>query len=768
MSTATYHFEIEFPGYWHAGTGEAGPGDLDAVVLRDASRIPYFPGKALKGLFHEAFCELVAEAEAAAKKGGTASGAPSRDQLPHLFGTPGNRSTALQSRLRFSNAALPPAEHAAIVAAGCQDGLTQAIASTALEDGIASNRTLRRIEVAIPMTLRFSVAFHDDGSTGTGEETEPLPTPDQVRAWLEQAAGRIRMAGAHRHNGLGECRVRRIDAPAEQPAEVASGPGTSEPAIHEDGDLIRIPFAIETLEPVILGETAATTGAHESLDFLTGAALLGAFARDCYPEIAALGGDAAFRVFHSGDVRFGDAHPVSKSGHAAWPVPASWHFKKGAKLFVGEQGEPRHLVTTELKDLARSERGTDDKQARGQWIAGNGAELTVDKRQHLKSARDSAAFGRPEPSQLFAYQSIEKGRRFAGEIRIRRDNVPDTAIESIKDWIATRPVIRIGRSKTAEFGSCRVEPLDTPLPAPPASPPKYGILIYALSDLCPAGTEILPTDGKEWHGCLGGWSLDPARTHIRVREYARWNGFRGWPDPAARVITRGSVIAFIPRDGAEADPAEIQQALDCDGLGLHLQHGLGRVLVNPDFAALDANPLPAVRPPVKASTAGEAGAAETPLVALARKRHSHRTLETKADDIANELENRWKKYAPQPSPSQWSRLRHLTAGSRDFEGFLGRAVKVFDHGASRRVWERAVSGSGTLLAELLVNLPPLAKKEKDGNEPDEPERKDQPPPAVAPPLIDRAKKQPSPDRERLVLLAVAEACRRLRQEKRDR
>jgi hypothetical protein len=607
------------------------------------------------------------------------------------------------------------------------------------------------------MNLSFHIGFRGSDSA--------TPSAATVAAWLEQAAARIRMAGAHRHNGLGECRLRVVEAPADSVSDL---PGTSA-SLFEDGDLLRIPFAIETLDPVILGETAATTGAHESLDFLTGAALLGAFARDCYREISESKDgvpDAAFRVFHSGDVRFGDAHPVSETGHAAWPVPASWHFKKGAKLFDGERDEPQRLVTANLMDLARTERGENEKQARGQWITGDGAELAVVKRQHLKSARDSAAFGRPEESQLFAYQSIEKGQRFAGEIQIRRDRVPGEAIDRLELWIASRPQVAFGRSKTAEFGACRVEPLSTRLPEPPVSPPEKGILLYALSDLCPAGAEILPADGKAWIDCLDGWTLDPTRTHVRVREYARWNGHRACPDPAIRVLSRGSVIAFLPLDGTTPDPAAIQGAIDRDGIGLHLQHGLGRVLVNPDFAALSVNHLPTVLPPVKAATAVEAGAAETPLVALARQRHSRFALETGADKLADDLQKSWKRFSPQPSPSQWSRLRHLAAGSKDFEDFLGRAATVFDHGASRRVWERSVSGSHTLLAEFLVNLPPLEKKEKT-QQPDG--RKDAAPPqagpAVAPSLVHLARRQARPDGERLVLLAVAEACRRLRQEK---
>jgi hypothetical protein len=751
MSTTTHHFEIEFQGYWHAGTGEAGPGDLDAVVLRDADGIPCFPGKALKGLFHEAFCEMIAESN---------SGAPSKPHLLALFGSPGNESVRRQAQLRFSNASLPAPEQTAIVTAGFQDALTHAIASTALEDGIAVNRSLRRIEVAIPMTLGFEVAFHGNASD--------FPAPKEVGKWLGQAAGRIRMAGAHRHNGLGECRVRLVST--QESGQPDDGSTNIPAATHQEENLVRIPFSIETLEPVVLGENAATTGAHDALDFITGAALLGAFARDHYRDIAKLGSDSAFRVFHAGDVRFGDAQPVSSSGYATFLVPASWHFEKGAALFEGESGNPMRLSTDKLKDLGQMKRdeGTDLKQARGQWMAGDASELNVRQRQHLKSARNSAEFGRPAPSQLFSYQSIEKGQRFAGEIHIRHgdDGVPQAAIDLIAKWVAAGPRVTLGRSRAAEFGLCKLSPLQAPLPLPPSKPETDRILLYALTDICPPGLELLPALGEDWNKSLENLKIDLEHTHIRVREYARWNGFRGCPDPAVRVICRGSVIAFKPGNVSIPDIAAIQKQLDLDGVGLELQHGLGRVLVNPDFSALANQELAPILPQCPtASPRGLDAPSNTPLLALAKLRHSRIALETKTDSLAGELQRKWEKFSPLPSPSQWSRLRHLAANSNDFGQFLNRAKSVFDHGASRRIWEHSTSDSKTLLAQILINLSNLQKKTKPGvsdHERQDPSRKD---PEVSPFLRELAGKQTESDGERLVLLAIAEACRRLRQQK---
>lgn len=741
MNPVTFPFQIEFTGYWHAGTGEAGAGDLDAVIIRDADGLPFLPGKSLKGLFCEAFCELIAA-------GDPSNGhAPREDALLRLFGRPGPDSLKNQGLLRFSNASIPPAERAALLHDKSADGLTAVIASTALEHGLAEERSLRRVEVAIPMTLHFTITLRP---------SPDAPSPDTVKTWLEDAAARIRMAGSHRHNGLGECKV--SPAPVENLPESAgeSTPAESAPADKND-DLLTLWFALETLEPVILGADAATVGEHECLDHISGAALLGAFAAQYYNTIAQLGGMAAFHVFHSGAVRFGPAYPVGPDGQPAFPAPLSWHVEKGGKLF----GDDSQLLRENLLDLTRSDHpGRPVVQARREWLTASGKKITVERRTHLKSARDSALFGRPIDAKLFAYQSIAKGQRFWGAVQIRSDLVPDEAVALLREWIAGQPAVFIGRSRGAEFGQCRLMPLANPPAIPQSAPPAGPFLtLYALTDLCPPGAELLPQHGKDWHPALDGLELCPERTFVRARALCHWNGWRGCPDPAIRVIERGSVITFRAENGAAPDFSAIQAALARDGVGLHLERGLGRVLVSPDFAAAGNGSSP-VLPALKApdSAASSPKTPNTPLVERARFRAETRRIELDAANLAKELVRKWKKFSPQPSPSQWSRLRFLAASARSFEGFAKIAGAVFDHGKTKKVWSRAVHNSESLLDELLTST----TKEVDGKKVIEW--------AVSPELSKLVGKQSTDDKknQRLVLLAVSEAARQLRLLARDK
>ena len=78
---------------------------------------------------------------------------------------------------------------------------------------------------------------------------------------------------------------------------------------------------IVTLESdAVISETSATAGVHSTLDYLPGAALLGACAASLYDSLAP---EESFLVFHSGRVRFGNAYPLAENGAPAIPVPAA-------------------------------------------------------------------------------------------------------------------------------------------------------------------------------------------------------------------------------------------------------------------------------------------------------------------------------------------------------------------------------------------------------------------------------------------------------------
>ena len=83
-------------------------------------------------------------------------------------------------------------------------------------------------------------------------------------------------------------------------------------------------FKCTLLSDVILNSKSATNGPNETLDFIPGANFLGIAAGELYSKVSP---EDSLRLFHSGKVRFGDAHPSVGDSRSA-KVAASMFYPK--------------------------------------------------------------------------------------------------------------------------------------------------------------------------------------------------------------------------------------------------------------------------------------------------------------------------------------------------------------------------------------------------------------------------------------------------------
>src|SRR5574344_1539893 len=89
-------------------------------------------------------------------------------------------------------------------------------------------------------------------------------------------------------------------------------------------------FKCTLLSDVIINQKSATEGNNETLDFIPGSNFLGIVAAK-YEELDKDG--LTWKIFHSGKVRFGDAHPA-KEGKRSLKVPASMFYPKMKKAYL--------------------------------------------------------------------------------------------------------------------------------------------------------------------------------------------------------------------------------------------------------------------------------------------------------------------------------------------------------------------------------------------------------------------------------------------------
>ena len=542
--------ELNIHSYWHIGsTAAAGP-DVDAEPARTAWHLPYVPGRTLRGLLRDAM-RLTASFDGIGF---------TMDDVARWFGSDPTREDAdSEQRERQLQAArwstLPgvvtvgsaelgqtAAERSAWRAfgkggAGEVDRLFHRIAQTAVDEetGVAATSTLRSQRVAVPMVL---------WATLTVPEVEAAKWRDGLLKSLPQLVE----LGSHRTRGFGRVTCVLHDASAGANLEPDAMPAGCTSATVE----------VTLLEPVVVSSTSASTGNHESLDFIPGAMLLGALAKKQYDPDAA----RTWSLFHSGEVQFGDCAPVDEKGNVLTRAPLSRHTAKG---------EPGNVMDF---SLVRRDNSKQWGQNRSAFLPVDDSEFSVAKSYGL---RTSMKAGLPLDGMLYGYESLNEGQRFAGRLNAATPELMAVVWANLQGQ-----VVHLGRAKAAEFGAVHVR-----LSAEKASQtsgPQAGakaLVVRLDSDAClldaaaqprlqlqPADL-ALPVD----------WKVDWERTFVRSRRWRPFHGARKRPAMERQVLVGGSVAAFEGPALTAVQAAAVQSEL-LAGIGLFRTEGLGRVAIH--------------------------------------------------------------------------------------------------------------------------------------------------------------------------------------------
>lgn len=436
-------------------------------------------------------------------------------------------------------------------------------------------------------------------------------------------------------------------------------------------------FDILLEQPLILSQHAASAGAHQCLDLIPGSALLGLAAGRLYAQLSQ---DSAWTLFHSGKVRFGDALPLDPSGRTAYPMPLNWHTYKGER--ARDTGD--RLRADAVFDPARFDIDPQRQpvQMRGGYVSNNGRMVQPQLESTLKTAIDPNT-GMAAESQLFGYQALRAGQVF----RVRIDADDDL---SSQNWECLLERLagpaHLGRSRSAQFGRVRITAAtcqDTNLLQNTAvSASSTELTLWLLSDLALErhGQPCLEPDPTLLGLPVGTrWAVDSS--FLRTRRYSPYNAYRRHHDSERQVIVRGSVLRYqLPRALTAEEFARLN-----NGLGLHIESGLGRVWVNPPQLS---QAQPVFMDDVPASAALQAAPVTSPqprptnstLLDVLERRLARRNggsyAETAARKLYAELCERIREarrfaalatnvpLESAPGRSQWGRLKQLASDLR--------------------------------------------------------------------------------------------------------
>lgn len=330
----------------------------------------------------------------------------------------------------------------------------------------------------------------------------------------------------------------------------------------------RLTFKCVFKTDVVLNATTATEGNQTSLDYIPGANFLGIVAKK-YSHFAEKGG--AYDIFHSGKVRFGDAH-VAVDGLRSFKAPLVWFRPKGEKT---DKTITVEFALSEEQRHRNREKGVQLKQEREGFFVIKDNELRrveIAKSFALKSAQDRKT-RRSAEGQIFGYESIASGTEwiFFLELDSEMEVYSDALVEAL---VGTH---RLGRSRSAEYGLITIEQIEIRSTGKERC---EGLLIYSDSNLCffdESGSPTYRPTAKQ----LGfdGMEIRWEKSQIRTYSYAPWNQKRYNRDADRYCISKGSVFVL---EGIVPD-----RFSEHFTVGDYTNEGFGQVVINPEFLKFD-------------------------------------------------------------------------------------------------------------------------------------------------------------------------------------
>lgn len=426
---------------------------------------------------------------------------------------------------------------------------------------------------------------------------------------------------------------------------------------------------ITLLEDAVFSERSATEGGHRGLDYIPGAALLGAAAARLYPKLTV---DDAFLLFHSGKVRFGNALPVGPAGAATFPVPLAWHHAKGVDPTSSDSGrlDPERIWNFNALSSPEPLGNKQPEQMRSGYVTVTGELIKPNLHLRLKTAIDPST-GRAREAALFGYQAAPAGTVLRASITA---DVDAGWLSQLQQTLSGE--LLLGRSRSAEYGRANVQIKDQS--AIQHGPADGGeVTLWLLSDLAALDDYGQPTlcPKPEWLGLPRG-ELLVEKSFLRTHRYSPWNAYRRGRDMERQVIVQGSVLVFSLEQPLAASHLA---AIDAD-LGAYREAGLGRVWINPPL--LTGQHPQFSEPPNQASANGESAKdvlTTSPLItwlqARVKRQAGGEDSAKRARELATDLRERMadvrrlrglsEETPVGPSASQWGAVLQAAKGRGD-------------------------------------------------------------------------------------------------------
>lgn len=395
-----YNIVITLKSDLCAADGDGFASAIDSDICTDRFGMPIIPARRIKGCLRNA-AQFIFEGNNAVideifGKTGSSSGCKLHISDAHLL-----NSDEISQAVKTSHNITP---------AMVTDLFTYTRASTAINDksGAAEDQSLRFMRV---------VKHFDPGSGEEVQFSARVEIPEKYAVKLDRICRALRNIGLKRNRGLGAVSCRLVKARGD----IQSIPEYSFSADRE----YTIRYIVRLTDDVMISGGSS----DESLDFIPGTSLLGFFAAEYLKNHDA---DSAFEdIFLKNGVRFSNLYISDKNGSEYYPVP----------VVVGKIKGVPHAVNVIKYDTV------DDTHIVKPLKSGY-TNNSLNIKYPLTETVYHISMG--DGGNLYTQTAIRNGQYFSGTVSGRGE-----LIQSIYD-IMRGGIIRVGRSKTAQYSSCRI------------------------------------------------------------------------------------------------------------------------------------------------------------------------------------------------------------------------------------------------------------------------------------------------------------------------
>ena len=542
------------------GSGEGLAGFIDTDITFDEYGIPYIPAKRIKGILKESAEELF--------DAGLISIEPNM-----IFGESGSKYSC---DFKILNGTYVDAEkYRKLLNIGHNkdefkrvfnresvlEYFTYTRAQTAIEDGTAKKSSLR-----IGRVLRKGLKFEFD-----------LEFNPAHRESIEKIVKVTRFFGHNRTRGLGNISM-NLDF-SEEVGNTNSDRHSFNILDVSENELCQIPFTLTNLSPLLLSVRIGEDQTTET--YIPGSILLGAFANNyikkCEIDPAT---DSDFReIFISGNVIFENAYPFIDN-KTYQPVPLSFVKEKDSQTF---HDKTREKVREEIEKGEIKPKGSPSGYA---YLESSNVEifsgLTQVSYHHRRPQDNSIGHVRKEEQgddngQFFQFETLAPNQSFKGKI-----TGSYRLLKKIAQSLKSEMDIYIGRSKTAQYGRCKVDfgKIEKMPKTTFIWEAGEELIIIFKSDMILINDNGFPTPDiniflnkfLELSG-IDRTKIEVERKFLKYKTIGGYLGVWNLPKPQMPAISAGGVIVLKNESGNDID---ISNSL-VNSYGARIEEGFGRI-----------------------------------------------------------------------------------------------------------------------------------------------------------------------------------------------